>query len=448
MLARMARPKRKTPKSIRIAPGVRVFPTDHGVYHVQFTDRSREPYRKTRTLRTDHPAEAVTRAHDLVAKRRTGDYDPWAEVATETPLGDAVRDYLAQIEAAVKRGERKPSYLRTQRHRLGGMLKAVGEGADLSRVPAQPLEAFVRTCPARAGHPARPRAAASRHSMHLSLAGFFNWCVQAGLVRTSPMADVPAPRRADPKPDFFTEAEFGRLVRACEAIYERTPEARREGKPFIGLWLRDAAQLAVSTGLRLGEVCALRWSDVERDRDVPKRLHIRTALDQRTRERLTPKWDSGGRVPVSAALVPVLQRMEARRLDGEPDDAPVVRNASGEPCDPQSLNRSLKRACETARLPKRYSFHTLRHTYASWLVMHGVEITTVSRLMRHRDITTTMRYAHLAPRHMEDAVEGVFGAISGTIATPPRAQERATPPEPARTPPQASLFAAPSDHAL
>ena len=60
-------------------------------------------------------------------------------------------------------------------------------------------------------------------------------------------------------------------------------------------------------------------------------------------------------------------------------------------------------------LPEKIHFHSLRHTYASWLVMAGVDLYRVKELMGHASIQTTMRYAHLAPDALKNEVERVFG---------------------------------------
>ena len=74
------------------------------------------------------------------------------------------------------------------------------------------------------------------------------------------------------------------------------------------------------------------------------------------------------------------------------------------------IKRSFKTALRRAGI-KDFHFHDLRHTFASHLVMAGVDLTTVSKLLGHKSITMTLRYAHLAPSHVKNAVDILDGAI-------------------------------------
>ena len=73
-----------------------------------------------------------------------------------------------------------------------------------------------------------------------------------------------------------------------------------------------------------------------------------------------------------------------------------------------SFNSALKRA-----KIQDFHLHDLRHTFASHLVMAGVDLTTVSRLLGHKDIKMTLRYAHLAPSHMVKAVDILDSTLNG-----------------------------------
>ena len=70
----------------------------------------------------------------------------------------------------------------------------------------------------------------------------------------------------------------------------------------------------------------------------------------------------------------------------------------------QDIKRSYATACRKAKIMD-FHFHDLRLTFASHLVMSGVDITTVSRLLGHKSLKMTLRYSHLAPAHMLNAVD-------------------------------------------
>jgi integrase len=70
-----------------------------------------------------------------------------------------------------------------------------------------------------------------------------------------------------------------------------------------------------------------------------------------------------------------------------------------------------------------FKWHDLRHTFASRLVMAGVDIRTVQELMGHKSITMTMRYAHLSPKHRTEALEKLCGSATKTATEHSEANE-------------------------
>ena len=74
------------------------------------------------------------------------------------------------------------------------------------------------------------------------------------------------------------------------------------------------------------------------------------------------------------------------------------------------LTRCFEKAVAKAKLGS-VTFHTLRHTAASHMVMAGVDITSVKEFMRHKSITITLRYAHLSPGHQMAAVDALANAL-------------------------------------
>ena len=157
---------------------------------------------------------------------------------------------------------------------------------------------------------------------------------------------------------------------------------------------------AVRTGLRYGELCELRWHDVDL---TAGRLLVRRSF---TRGHVTtPKNHKKREIPLSPAAIDVLKRH--RQLKHLKDGLVFCKPDGG-----RRLNRradvAIKKFCRLAGL-RLTCFQVCRHTFASHLVMRGRSLKEVQELLGHSDFKQTMRYAHLAPSVKREAVTALDG---------------------------------------
>ena len=147
--------------------------------------------------------------------------------------------------------------------------------------------------------------------------------------------------------------------------------------------LKPIAITALNTGMRRGEILGLKWDE---------------NVDLRHGFILLNKTKNGERreIPINDTLRSVFQGL-TRRLDVSYVFYDPI---TGNPY--QDVKRSFKSALKKTKI-QDFHLHDLRHTFASHLVMAGVEITTISRLLGHKSLTMTHRYAHLAPSHLVKA---------------------------------------------
>ena len=179
-----------------------------------------------------------------------------------------------------------------------------------------------------------------------------------------------------PRFDFFDFDECARLISGAAKVDE---------------W-SCAVLVALKTGLRLGELRALRWEDVDL---VARKVHVRVNLWRC--EEGTPKNGRSRTIDLPQSAVAALQRHRHLRSDR------VFVALDGEDFTIGEWRYGLKRACQRAGL-RIAGWHVLRHTFASHLAMRGEPVTVIKDLMGHGTIAMTMRYAHLAPGMAKAAV--------------------------------------------
>lgn len=158
-----------------------------------------------------------------------------------------------------------------------------------------------------------------------------------------------------------------------------------------------AMKALLYTGSRLGEVLALRWEDVDWERGL---LTIR---QQKTRRSKT--------VPISSGLRQALEAVP--RGTGS---TAVFRRCNGAAIRKHELQRAFEVAKRVAGVRSELTPHSVRHTFASWLAIAGRPLRTIQELLGHGDLRMTLRYAHLSPAHLRDAVEVIVTTAGASDA--------------------------------
>ncbi len=178
---------------------------------------------------------------------------------------------------------------------------------------------------------------------------------------------------------------------------------------------RAMYRTAAMTGMRLGELIALRWRDVDWTASA-----VRVRSNYVLGEFGTPKSKRSSRsVPMADDVAAELDRYY-QAIGGPADDALVFPDPhTGEPLDKAGVLRRMRKALTAAKLDESHRFHDLRHTFGTAMAAAGVPMRTLQEWMGHRDIETTQRYADYAPRTRDaELVAAAFSRGDGEAGKP------------------------------
>ena len=209
--------------------------------------------------------------------------------------------------------------------------------------------------------------------------------VEWGDIRVHPGKGVKKLKFQKRPPTYLTTEQLEQLLEVCEDHYLYT---------FI--------VLGAYTGMRKGELLRLEWPDVNFNR---REIIVRKAKNNDFRAiNMNPLvWDALKQHPRH-----IKSKVVLARPDGEPY---------------QDLRTGFEKALKAAELP-RIRIHDLRHSFASNLVASGISLAVVQELMGHKDIQTTMVYAHLGPNLKQAAVDSLVRYSQDMVTEPNGTQQK------------------------
>jgi len=357
----------------RASRGIFERPAGSGVWWVRYHDEHGREHREK--------VGPKALAQQVYRKRKT-------EIAERRFFPERIgrRDVLLadMIDDVLTRGK----HLRAlaEYERAGRYWKATFPGRTLAQITPGDVERYI----ARRAQDVAPATVNRELSF---LRRVFNLALADDKVERNPLRKVRFFKENNQRVRFLTDEEEARLRAAIGET----------DWPFVAV--------ALHTGLRRAEQFHLRWAHVDFGTGiltVPRSKH-----------------GEARRVPMNDAVREVLRGLPSRMKGPW-----VFPSATGEtPIDPKNfVRRVFLPALESAGVGD-FHWHDLRHTFASRLVMAGVDLRTVQELMGHKTIAMTLRYAHLSPAHQLEAVQrlnrhatgtttGTAGAASGEAAAP------------------------------
>ena len=223
-------------------------------------------------------------------------------------------------------------------------------------------------------------SAGSLHGVHCVLYGALREAVRQGVIPSNPahLADLP------PKP----KSEATGLSPSQQILLVKSSQRTPHGV---------CIRLALATGLRIGELAALHWRDIDLSDRV---LYVRHTQGNTGGELAPPKTYHARRsIPLTASITADLTNWKQAQEDASPT-CPAFLDADSQPLRSAQIRREYKRLLASCGLPS-YPFHALRHTFATRALECGMDFKTLSLILGHSSVSFTMDvYAHCSTAHI------------------------------------------------
>jgi integrase len=354
--------------------------------------------------RSDGARDGLTQRQAEVELRRLISETPApGPVGERLSVAEAGDRYLRHLAAA----GRKPSTLAAVRGHIEHWHRPFFAGKALEAVRVEDVESLIRLMQAGqrpGGLPrTKPLSAKTIRNAIGTLNALYNHAMRRRWATSNPVLEVELP--ADPPSEdirFLEPAE----VEAVAAAAIAGPYHVIDRALYI---------VAAMTGLREGELIALRWRDVDWAAG-----RIRVRQNYVLGEFGTPKSRRSTRsVPMADRVGAELELLHRASKPQGDEDLVFADPLTDGPLAKAAILRRFRKALDAAHLDATHRFHDLRHTFGTRMAAAGVPMRTLQEWMGHRDIATTQRYADYAPAPAHEAalIAGAFGVPTVPVLT-------------------------------
>jgi integrase len=347
----------------------------------------------------------------LRAERALGARLAEVEKGMRKPRRRTFDDLADEFEAvAIPARPRKKSTVIDYKATVRNHLRPAFGHLDLGRLSHQP-DAFERYAANKIANGLSPKTVRN----HLVLLGLmFRSARRWRWVAENPMELVEKPAMADAETETIDASTIADLLAAYRILEADADDEER----FWFAAARRMTVVALSTGLRRGELLGLRWKDVD---FLERRLHVR---QQFVRNEITTPKSKAGRRSLGLGPVAVEALEEQYRATRCRADESIVfcHPALGTPLDPSKLTRYARKALDKAEVPSAFRpWHGMRHTALTETAAAGVPRMFVQAKAGHAHGSTTERYLHAQKTSYPDAAElaesRIFSASASTSAS-------------------------------
>jgi len=246
-------------------------------------------------------------------------------------------------------------------------LEAIGD-KEIAKVGVREIESFLEK-------KQREVSNWTSRKHHIVLASVFEAAKRWGYINSNPCRQIVRAKMVEVHPVFFSVEE---LKKVCDSIDDNN--------------IRDLALCAFATGMRLGEICSLRWPQI----DLSRKL-----INVESSEGFITKSKKCRVIPMNDMVLKLLKRQEKKR------SCDYVFHLDGRKYLEDHISKTFKKYVIKSGVNPKLHFHSLRHGFCSVLVQRGVSLYEVQKLAGHSSPSVTQIYSHLQPEQLHNTVNKI-----------------------------------------